>query len=386
MKELEEYLNSKIGLSNNKNIELLKTVFTRLQLTELSERTIAVVGTNGKTSTSKFIHRLLKKNNRSSLTFTSPHLVEYTERIKSDKNLNLQDNLDFVKDLEEKNKIVLGYFEALFLLACKSFLESEYDYYICEAGIGGKLDTTSIIQSKNVVLTNIGKDHQDLLGYTDQEVLDQKIFISKNIENLFVGDINSELINIIKNNYPHSKVKYFLRDTVETLNMNLKDLMANQKNFLLALSTVSSLLNNDILNESISLNFEEIEGRFEIVNQNPVKIIDGAHNLDGVKHLFKDYERQYDFQQTDIFIGFKKGKDIESIINFINSQSKYKIYFIEEQTFYDQENPVVYLDYFQKAKFEYEVVSLDAFSSNKNPSILLGSLYLIGEFKKRKLV
>ena len=71
---------------------------------------------------------------------------------------------------------------------------------------------------------------------------------------------------------------------------------------------------------------------------------------------------------------------------FLKSQSKYKIYFIEEQTFYDQENPVVYLDYFQKAKFEYEVVSLDAFSSNKNPSILLGSLYLIGEFKKRKLV
>ena len=211
MKELEEYLNSKIGISNNRNIELLKTVFTRLQLTELSERTIAVVGTNGKTSTSIFIHRLLKKNNRSSLTFTSPHLVEYTERIKSDKNLNLQDNLDFVKDLEETNKIVLGYFEALFLLACKSFLESEYDYYICEAGIGGKLDTTSIIQSKNVVLTNIGKDHQDLLGYTDQEVLDQKIFISKNIENLFVGDINSELINIIKNNYPHSKVKNFYR-------------------------------------------------------------------------------------------------------------------------------------------------------------------------------
>ena len=108
--------------------------------------------------------------------------------------------------------------------------------------------------------------------------------------------------------------------------MNLKDLMANQKNFLLALSTVSSLLNNDILNESISLNFEEIEGRFEIVNQNPVKIIDGAHNLDGVKHLFKDYERQYDFQQTDIFIGFKKGKDIESIISFINNNRFFMIF------------------------------------------------------------
>ena len=386
MKELEEYLNSKIGLSNNKNLELLNTVFTRLQLAELSERTIAVVGTNGKTSTAKYIHRLLKKNNKSSLTFTSPHLVEYTERIKSDKDLNLQDNLDFVKDLEEKNKIVLGYFETLFLLACKSFLESQCDYFICEAGIGGMLDTTSIIQSKNVVLTNIGKDHQNLLGYTDLEVLYQKIFISKNIENLFLGDMNSQLINIIKNNYPHSKVKYFLRDTAGTLNMNLKYLTANQKNYLLALSTVSSLLNLDIINESISFNFEAIEGRFEIINQNPVKILDGAHNLDGVKHLFKDYEKNYDFEQTDVFIGFKKGKDIESIISFINLKSKYKIYFIKEKTFYDQENPVVYLDYFQKAKFEYEVVSLDTFSSNKNPSILLGSLYLIGEFKKRKLV
>ena len=143
----------------------------------------------------------LKKNNRSSLTFTSPHLVEYTERIKSDKNLNLQDNLDFVKDLEEKNKIVLGYFEALFLLACKSFLESEYDYYICEAGIGGKLDTTSIIQSKNVVLTSIGKDHQELLGDTDENVLDQKIYISNIHLFILLYHFLCYFLNVIDNSY-----------------------------------------------------------------------------------------------------------------------------------------------------------------------------------------
>ena len=67
-------------------------------------------------------------------------------------------------------------------------------------------------------------------------------------------------------------------------------------------------------------------------------------------------------------------------------RDRYSIYFIQENSFYDQENSSDYLDYFQKENIEYRVASLEAFSSNKNPSILLGSLYLIGEYKKRKLV
>ena len=384
MKELEKYLNSKIGISNNKNLELLKLFFTKSQLADLSNRTIAVVGTNGKTSTVNFIHQLLKKNNKSSLMFTSPHLVEYTERIQSDKNLNLESNLDLVKDFEEKNNTILGYFETLFLLASQLFLDSELDYFVSEAGIGGKLDTTSVIQSQNVVLTSIGKDHQDLLGYTDHEVLNQKIYISSNIKNLFVGDINPELKNLILNNYPHSKVKYFLSDFINNLNIEMSDLSANQKNYLLALNTVSLLLEININNEVNNLG--TIEGRFEIVNQNPLKVLDGAHNLDGIKHFFKDYENQFNYEKTDVFVGFKKGKDLESIISYIKSKNKYSIYFIQENSFYDQGNSSDYLDYFQKENIEYRVASLEAFSSNKNPSILLGSLYLIGEYKKRKLV
>ena len=386
MKELEEYLNSKVGISINKNLELLRTAFTKIQLDELSDRTIAVVGTNGKTSTVNFIYRLLRSNQKSCLMFTSPHLIHYTERLKSDADLDLQRYLIFLNNFEEKNNVVLGYFEALFLLACQSYLESDVEYFICEAGIGGKLDTTSIIQSKNVVLTSIGKDHQDLLGHTDQEVLDQKIFISSSIENLFTGDISAELINLIENDYQHVKNNYFLRDLVNTLNYDFVDLMANQKNYLIALNVVSSLLNINIINEGKRLNFETIEGRFEIINENPSRILDGAHNLDGVKHLLDDYEKQYSFNQTDIFIGVKKGKDIKKIISLIEARKKYNIYFIEENTFYDQENPAKYFDYCQKTNIGYEVVNLDAFSSNKNPSILLGSLYLIGEYKKRKLV
>ena len=386
MKELEKYLNSKIGISINKNLELLSKAFTKKQLDELSDRTIAVVGTNGKTSTANFIYRLLRNNQKSCLMFTSPHLAHYTERLKSDTNTDLQRYLSFLNNFEKENEIVLGYFEALFLLACKSFLESDNEHFICEAGIGGKLDTTSIIQSKNVVLTSIGKDHQELLGHTDQEVLGQKIFISSNIDNLFIGDIDAELINLVENDYPHIKNNYFLRDLVNTLNYDLIDLMANQKNYLVALNAVSSLLNIDVINEGKRLNFETIEGRFEIVNEMPTRILDGAHNLDGVKHLLDDYEKQYSFNQTDVFIGVKKGKDFEKIINLIGTRKTYNIYFIEENTFYDQDNPAKYFDYCQKTNTDYKVVNLEAFSSNKNPSILLGSLYLIGEYKKRKLV
>ena len=380
MKELEEYLNSKIGLTNNKNLEALHRFFTEDQLKNLMDKTIAIVGTNGKTSTANFIYKLLSKEQKQVLMFTSPHLVNFQERIQSHSDINFDYISKFVHDFEIENNITLGYFETLFLIAGKAFLDNEMDYFICEAGIGGVLDTTSVIQSKNVVLTNIGRDHQDLLGYTDLEVLDQKIFVSNSIDNLFVGDLSDELIKEIENNYKHFKSKHLLKDFVDG---NSKDLTSNQINYLLASLIVNLLLGSNTKKVPLDFNQEFVEGRFEIINRNPLKILDGAHNIDGFIKTLEDYEKVYNLEDTHLYLGFKNGKNIENIITYLKPKKQYNLNFIEENTFFNQQNPDKFIDYLKSENIDYKIVELKTFSENKNPSILLGSLYLIGEYKKR---
>ena len=380
MKELEEYLNSKIGLTNNKNLEALHRFFTEDQLKNLMDKTIAIVGTNGKTSTANFIYNLLGKEDKQVLMFTSPHLMNFQERIQSHSNINFDYISRIVHDFEIENNITLGYFETLFLIACKAFLDNEMDYFICEAGIGGVLDTTSIIQSKNVVLTNIGRDHQDLLGYTDLEVLDQKIFVSNSIDNLFVGDLSDELIKVIENNYKHFKSKHFLNDFVDGKS---KDFTSNQINYLLASLIVNFLISSSTRKITQDFNKEFVEGRFEIINTNPLKILDGAHNIDGFIKTLEDYEKVYSLEDTHLYLGFKNGKNIENIISYLKPKKQYKLNFIKENTFFNQQNPDKFIDYLNSENIDYKIAELKTFSANKNPSILLGSLYLIGEYKKR---
>ena len=380
MKELEDYLNFKIGLTNNKNLEALHRFFTEDQLKYLMDKTISIVGTNGKTSTANFIYKLLSKEKKQVLMFTSPHLVNFEERIQSHSDINFDFISRSVHDFEIENNITLGYFETLFLIACKAFLDNEMDYFICEAGIGGVLDTTSVIQSKNVVLTNIGRDHQDLLGYSDLEVLDQKIFVSNSIDNLFVGDLSDELIKAIEDNYDHYKSKHFLMNFVDG---KLKDFTSTQLNYLLASLVVNFLQSLNTKNITLKSNQEFVEGRFEIINRNPLKILDGAHNIDGFIKTIEDYEKVYSLGDTHLYLGFKNGKNIEKIINYLKPKKQYKLNFIEENTFFNQQNPDKFIIYLESENIDYKIVELSTFSSNKNPSILLGSLYLIGEYKKR---
>ena len=382
MSKFEKYLESKINQVKNKNLIHLDNIFTHAELSRLRNNSISVVGTNGKTSTAMFLKIFMDRNNISSLLFTSPHLVSYKERIESSEEIDFDEFYQQIKFFENKNNLELGYFETLFLISCITFLNSTNEYFICEAGIGGKLDTTSILQAKTVVLTNIGLDHVELLGDTHESILREKIHISNSIENLFNGVLNTELNELI-NKYTHIDNFYYLSQYCQLNDIDIDKLAFNEKNYLLALMTFKTMfeeLTDPIVDFVSEVN---IPGRFEIIQNSPLKIVDGAHNLDGVKESVKKLLSDYEFPKYDVFVGFKVGKSYQEILEYLSSIDSLNIKLIEENSFFLQESFEILSNYLKQNNIKFQKVNLDYFSDNKNPSILLGSLYLIGEYKKR---
>lgn len=382
MSKFEKYLESKINQVKNKNLIHLDNIFTHAELSRLRNNSISVVGTNGKTSTAMFLKIFMDRNNISSLLFTSPHLVSYKERIESSEEIDFDEFYQQIKFFENKNNLELGYFETLFLISCLTFLNSTNEYFICEAGIGGKLDTTSILQAKTVVLTNIGLDHVELLGDTHESILGEKIHISNSIENLFNGVSNTELNELI-NQYTHIDNFYYLSQYCQLNDIDIDKLAFNEKNYLLALMTFRTMF-EELTDPIVDLASEvNIPGRFEIIQNSPLKIVDGAHNLDGVKESVKKLLSDYEFPKYDVFVGFKVGKSYQEILEYLSSIDSLNIKLIEENSFFLQESFEILSNYLKQNNIKFQKVNLDYFSDNKNPSILLGSLYLIGEYKKR---
>jgi dihydrofolate synthase/folylpolyglutamate synthase len=379
---LESYLHEKSNKKGNKNLNQIRSFFSENDLEILQNNTISLVGTNGKSSTALNIHNLLTSLNLNSLVFTSPHLINFKERISTEGNISYDEFLENLQLFERKNNLNLGYFEALFLIACQVFLNNDLDYFICEAGIGGLYDTTSIIQSKRVVLTSISHDHTHLLGNELKDILRQKIYISKNIDRLFTGDISKELINSINTDYKHINLVNHLRDYLQSKEININDISTVEKNHFLSVMTLDSLLEKSTFDELMNIKLPNNPGRFEILQNKPLKIIDGAHNPEGVRSLLADFNRINQSPLIDLFVGFKKGKDYLEILNLITSDKKYKINLIQDNTFFEQQEVDKIAQHLDKNQHKYQIVSLKKFIENKNPSILLGSLYLVGEFKK----
>jgi len=378
--EFKIYLNSKIG-KRNKNLEVLASFFESNELQILKEKSISIVGTNGKTSSAFYLNEIFTKNDISSVLFTSPHLVDVNERIKinneiiSDEKISLY--MDDLKQFESENNIELAYFETLFLTSCKLFLESKADYFIVEAGIGGLYDTTSILNVDTVCITNVNYDHMDLLGESLEEIFYQKIQISDNPKRIIFGDPN---LYEVHKTYVHDKFDLTDKD------IYLNDLESQNKmnlNFGTALKIFESIITNfDEDKTSTVESYPKVPGRFEEVSKNPIKIIDGAHNASSFETLVSFIEENHKIGDFDIYIGMKKGKNTNEFMNKIFAKNFNQIYLIENDSFFEQTKISDFENYFNANGLTYEVATIGDFYTSKNPSILTGSLYLVGKYKK----
>ena len=378
--EFKIYLNSKIG-KRNKNLEVLASFFESNELQILKEKSISIVGTNGKTSSAFYLNEIFTKNDISSVLFTSPHLVDVNERIKinneiiSDEKISLY--MDDLKQFESENNIELAYFETLFLTSCKLFLESKADYFIVEAGIGGLYDTTSVLNVDTVCVTNVNYDHVELLGESLEEIFHQKIQISDNPKRIIFGDSN---LYKVHKTYVHDKFDLTDKD------IYLNDLESQNKmnlNFGTALKIFESIITNfDEDKTSTVESYPKVPGRFEEVSKNPIKIIDGAHNSSSFETLVSFIEENHKIGDFDIYIGMKKGKNTNEFMNKIFAKNFNQIYLIENDSFFEQTKTSDFENYFNENGLTYKVANVDDFYTSKNPSILTGSLYLVGKYKK----
>lgn len=393
------YLIQKSLSNSNKNLEVLNEFFSEGEQSILSQRSVSIVGTNGKTTTATIINEILSRNGINSLLFTSPHLVKLNERIqinsKSIEDSDLDKGMQKVISFEEKNNIVLGYFESIFLIAAKYFLDHDFEVFISEAGIGGRLDTTSILNSQTVCITNIGYDHTELLGSTLEEILYEKILISKNVKNLIVGSekLHNDYELLIKESLEIKDEKYFLG-----FNKNIsQDSIKNRtKNFIklnqeTAIQTSKVILSNlqqfNYLKKDvdfrIDLNDLKPDGRFQVIQELPeLKILDGAHNPSGVEALFELLEESYELEEIDCYIGFNQNKDFAEMLRVIWMKKNLKIKILEDLTFFKQLKSTTLENYFISNNQDFTKGTLKEFHLTKQPSILLGSLYLIGEYIK----
>ena len=393
-----QYLIRKSSSNSNKNLDKLSKFFSQEELNKLSQKSVSIVGTNGKTTTAAVLNNILSNRGLSTVLFTSPHLVSLNERIQVNKEMIKDVELDVamqgIKLFEKENNIVLGYFESIFLIAAKKFLDEGLDIFIAEAGIGGRLDTTSILNSRTVCLTNIGLDHTELLGTTIKEILLEKIHVSKKVNNFINGSevIHNEYKFLIKKSLQVEE-QYFLGFQKEELmnSLNKNYLKSNQETAKKTAEVILKYLqpkhflknDNSLLN---NIHNTIPDGRFQIIQESPIlKILDGAHNPAGVEAFFNLLEDRYkidEIMKLDCYIGFNKSKDFAEMLSIIWLKDYLNIKVLEDDSFFKQHNTEALKQLFISNNKEFQKSTLKEFHLSKKPSILLGSLYLVGEYIK----
>jgi dihydrofolate synthase/folylpolyglutamate synthase len=290
---------------------------------ERNFKTIHVAGTNGKGSTSSMIASVFMEAGYKVGLYTSPHLKDFRERITINgkvisKNYVHQFVLNHKSFFENTQ---LSFFEMTVGLAFEYFSDKKVDIAIIEVGMGGRLDSTNIITPLLSVITNIGKDHTQFLGDTLEKIAFEKAGIIKPNIPVVIGEYTSEtkpvFLEVAKQNqseihfaqdethpdYPCGLLgDYQLKNkktVIETFRNLKSDLIISEEN-----------IKNGILNVVQNTN---LQGRWQILQENPKVICDTAHNAHGLEIVMNQLKKEK-FNQLHIVLGVVNDKDLDSVL------------------------------------------------------------------------
>lgn len=315
-------------------------------------KSVHVAGTNGKGSTSHMIASVLQSSGYSTGLYTSPHLKNFTERIKVN-GIEVSEKfvIDFVNKIKpEIERIKPSFFEITVAMAFDYFSHCKVDIAVIEVGLGGRLDSTNVITPMVSVITNIGFDHKELLGDTLEKIAFEKAGIIKTGVPVIISQHQSEVENVFKAkaHEVHAEI-YFASDEydvkilsdggvevkrdnhpyISDLHLPLKGIYQT-KNLSGVLCACNFLAANGftISKENLVKGLEQtvtqtgLKGRWQQLNTNPLIICDTGHNVDGIRYVVEQIKQQ-SFDTLHIVLGMVKDKDQMEVLKLLPTTALY---------------------------------------------------------------
>jgi len=284
-------------------------------------KSIHVAGTNGKGSSSHMLASVLQEAGYKVGLYTSPHLVDFRERIKIG-GIPIPEQLvvSFIK--QHKDYLIeqqLSFFEMTVGMAFWYFQEQQVDIAVIEVGLGGRFDSTNIITPEVSLITNIGLDHTDILGDTIEKIAFEKAGIIKPNIPVVISEFNELSFPVFENVAKEKNAPLTLAANLEVRYKsdllghyqlkNIKGVVATLallKEFNITETNLKAGLSNTVKNT-------QLLGRWQKIGSNPTIICDTAHNKEGLSITISQVQQQT-FQRLHIVLGFVKDKTLENIL------------------------------------------------------------------------
>lgn len=309
---------------------------------------VHIAGTNGKGSTAAFINSILIESGYKTGIFTSPYIQRMTEQIKiNNTEIEKYQFAKLTEFVKGKIEIMLEHggchpteFEIITAIAFQYFYEQVCDIVILEVGLGGRIDSTNVIETPDLgIIAAISYDHINILGNTIQEIALEKSGIIKHKEDI-VTYLNSPYVTkIIEKVCEEKNAKLYNTDfsSIKVMKQDIKGQAFNYKKY--KTLEISLLGEHQVKNAAVSVNAAEVlknkgyniteetirkgllkarwPGRLEVLKKDPVLIIDGAHNVEGVKALKKSLDLLFPGKKLTFIIGVLSDKDYQSMLAHI---------------------------------------------------------------------
>ena len=325
-------------------------------------KSVHIAGTNGKGSVSHILAAIFQTAGYKTGLYTSPHLKDFRERIKVNGDMISE---GFVIDFTERIKPLIdeiepSFFEITVAMAFDYFEKQKVDIAIIETGLGGRLDSTNIITPELSIITNIGLDHVNILGDSLEKIATEKAGIIKQNIPVIVGEVLNETQPVFEKIAIEKKAPLSIaskkRQAIEwkwekhelivevseahktdhkVYHLDLAGLY-QIKNLLTVLEACSQLqqqgwkIDDLIIHKAIRQvkKITGLHGRWDIIHEHPLVVLDVGHNEDGIKQIVKQIELT-DHHELHIILGMVNDKEIEKILKLLPATANY--YFTQAQ-------------------------------------------------------